>query len=207
MSKTVVGIDVGGKDKGFHAVAMEDRRVLQVTEDRSPAAIADWCLERRASIVAVDAPCLWSRHGSSRFAESELAKKGIHSFYTPTRATAAKNQFYAWMLNGEKLFRCLESSGYQLFLGGRRRNNVSIETFPNAITLAILGELPKEGSKVQTRRRAVRKCGIDASSLSNIDFVDAALCAAAAEAFALGDFDPIGDREEGFIVVPNFQLA
>jgi hypothetical protein len=38
--------------------------------------------------------------------------------------------------------------------------------------------------------------------LSNIDLVDAALCALAAQALLAGRFQTYGDAREGFIVVP-----
>ncbi|GEM_PF-4127682 len=41
------------------------------------------------------------------------------------------------------------------------------------------------------------------STLANIDFVDAALCALTAERFLLGKTISFGDQAEGFIVVPN----
>lgn len=55
--QTVVGIDVGGERKGFHAVALRDSNFIEKTADRDPNAIVDWCLEKEAKIVAVDAPC------------------------------------------------------------------------------------------------------------------------------------------------------
>ena len=45
--------------------------------------------------------------------------------------------------------------------------------------------------------------GYDHGNLPNIDFVDAALCAVAADEFRKGDYQPHGDRAEGFIVVPK----
>lgn len=39
--------------------------------------------------------------------------------------------------------------------------------------------------------------------VSNIDFVDAALCAVAAEAFTCGEVELYGDAEEGYVVVPG----
>jgi len=39
--------------------------------------------------------------------------------------------------------------------------------------------------------------------MSNIDFVDAALCAVAADAFRRGDVKLYGDAEEGYVVVPR----
>ena len=56
--------------------------------------------------------------------------------------------------------------------------------------------------KRETRRTALRKPGYEVSMLSNVDFVDAALCAVTAAAFAQGSYRLFGERNEGFIVVP-----
>ena len=56
--------------------------------------------------------------------------------------------------------------------------------------------------KRETRRTALRKRGYDVGSLTNVDFVDAALCAVTAAAFARGSYRLFQERNEGFIVVP-----
>ena len=56
--------------------------------------------------------------------------------------------------------------------------------------------------KRETRRAALRKPGYEVSMLSNVAFVDAALCAVTAAAFAQGSYRLFGERSEGFMVVP-----
>jgi hypothetical protein len=53
---TVIGVDVGGPAKGFHAVALSGQRVVGQTASRNPEGISDWCREKGAVVVAVDAP-------------------------------------------------------------------------------------------------------------------------------------------------------
>ena len=74
----VVGIDVGGERKGFHAVALGNG-AFEKTTSTEPVEILDWCLERKVKVVAVDAPCGWSQATSSRQAERDLklARKKI----------------------------------------------------------------------------------------------------------------------------------
>ena len=69
--QTVAEIDVGGARKGFHAVALRDG-VFETLTSIDPDEIVHWCLERHATIVAVDAPCGWSQAGASRLAERQL---------------------------------------------------------------------------------------------------------------------------------------
>ena len=53
------------------------------------------------------------------------------------------------------------------------------------------------------RPRLLREAGISVTLLTNIDHVDAALCALTAHHFVVGTFKTYGDAAEGFIVVPK----
>ena len=88
----MVGIDVGGERKGFHAVALRSRAFVATVADRDPAVLVRWCPQQNATVVAVAAPCGWSTGGSSRLAERSLAIDAhkIHCFATPTRASEKK---------------------------------------------------------------------------------------------------------------------
>ena len=57
--------------------------------------------------------------------------------------------------------------------------------------------------KATVRRAVLRDRGYDISGLTNVDFIDAALCAVAADAFHNGNYRLYGNRSEGFIVVPS----
>lgn len=61
--QTVVGIDVGGEHKGFHAVALLGSIFVDKTTATDPAVIVAWCLAQKATVVSVDAPCGWSQTG------------------------------------------------------------------------------------------------------------------------------------------------
>jgi len=207
MTSTVIGIDVGGERKGFHAVALQGGIFVDKKTSSKPADISAWCLDHKTRVVAVDAPCRWSQSGSSRLAERELriAGKQIHCFATPTYTDARANikGFYDWMFNGEKLYECLESRQYLRFNGDRTEEPMCIETFPHAIVCALAGVVVPARPKGKVRRAALRERGFDVSKLLNIDFVDAALCAVTAEAFRNNRYQLYGDRAEGFIVVPT----
>src|SRR5262245_48442062 len=81
----VVGIDVGGPKKGFHAVALRDGTYFDRTESRSAREISDWCHALGACVVAVDAPCRWRRGERARQCERDLAAARISCFATPSR--------------------------------------------------------------------------------------------------------------------------
>lgn len=206
----VVGIDVGGEGKGFHAVALRRGAFVDKAKATDPAVIARWCVHHDAIVVAVDAPCKWSRAGSSRPAERalELSGEKIHCFATPTRKCALDNgtRFYNWVFNGERLYRQLVND-YPLFDGERREGPVCIETLPHAIVCAMAGRVIPARPKGAVRRAALKRGGYDASGLPNIDFVDAALCAVAADEFRKGRFRPFGSSDEGIVVVAAARVA
>jgi hypothetical protein len=133
-------------------------------------------------------------------------EKGIWCFSTPTRQRAVehpKNHF-GWMLRGEELFQALESSHP---LGSRLptfSQNCSIETFPHAITWHLNGGKADASRKRSERRSLLVRAGIDVSELTNIDLVDAALCALTAYHVATGGGClAYGEQNTGFIVVPK----
>ena len=200
---TVVGIDVGGERKGFHAVALQNGTFVATLAHSDPAVIVRWCRQLKAVVVAVDAPCGWSAGGASRLAERSLAIGGnkISCFATPTRARANRSNFYKWVFNGAQLYQQL-AQHYRLFNGARRSSLTCFETFPHAVVCALAGRVVAARPKRETRRAALRKLGYDVSSLSNVDVVDAALCAVTADAFARRRSRLFGEKNEGFIVVP-----
>src|SRR5213593_2504260 len=125
----VVGIDVGGPSKGFHAVALRDGGYLARFAALEATSMATWCHEISARIIGIDAPCRWSTTGRARPAERELAAEGICAFATPNRQTAENGNFYQWMLNGAELYRLIEPH-YQLFDGRNAAlGQVCLETF------------------------------------------------------------------------------
>ena len=106
----VAGVDVGGAQKGFHAVALKDGAYLGQFASPVAAEVAAWCEEIGARCVGVDAPCQWSS-GRARACERELAKQHISSFITPTREQAVQNTsgFYGWMFSRPSARACRSS--------------------------------------------------------------------------------------------------
>lgn len=206
LGQIVVGIDVGGLKKGFHAVALLDGRYDSQFSSRSASDIADWCRESDACAIGVDAPCRWSVAGRARPAERELMAERIWCFSTPTEQTAVghpKNHF-GWMLNGAQLFRLLEEE-CPLYDGtiGTSDTRVCFETFPQAVACALSDAPVSAKRKAVIRRELLRKAGIDTAHLTNIDLVDAALCALTAYHLMSRSIKSYGDAKSGLIVVPG----
>ena len=205
----VVGIDVGGPRKGFHAVALHDGVYLDHFVSIEAAKTASWCRQIGASYIGVDAPCRWSNTGRTRPAECELIREKIWCFSTPNREAAEahpKNHF-GWMLNGAELFKFLEST-HRLFAGDSTPLPLlcCFETFPQAVACALEGSVVSAKKKSSIRRALLKRAGMDTSGLTNIDQLDAALCALTALYFARNEFRSYGEVLTGLIIVPSKAL-
>jgi predicted nuclease with RNAse H fold len=206
----VAGIDVGGSKKGFHAVALRDGVYLNQFVSCAAVEVAAWCRRIGARCIGVDAPCRWSRNGHARPAERALMAAGISCFSTPLQQTAETHQtnYYGWMRNGAALFAQLELT-HALFDGnpGLPELPICVETFPQAVACGLAGKTVPAKQKATRRRDVLTRAGMAIGALTNIDKVDAALCALAAHRLAIGDFKSYGDATTGCIVVPNAALA
>lgn len=199
----VVGVDVGGPKKGFHAVALRGGQFFETCATLDVRELVAWCRKLDASAVGIDAPCCWSRTGRARPCERALADRGIHCFATPRQSVGERHQFYRWMRNGAELYHLLIPH-YRLFDGKHSASSpVCFETFPHAVACALANKILPAKQKRVDRPRLLRKAGLSLDSLSNIDLVDAALCAHTAHHLLAGTFQAYGDAAEGFIVVPK----
>jgi predicted nuclease with RNAse H fold len=202
----VIGIDVGSPTRGFHAVALKAGNYLAQLCTPDTRQLVSWCRDSGARAIAIDAPCRWSATARARRAERELMAKGIWCFSTPSFEIAKNHRtnYFGWMLHGAALYADLISSGYSLFDGTRSSvRPVCFETFPHAIACALRGEVVSAKRKRHVRRTLLQEREINTEPLTNIDWIDAALCALAADHFLSGSVNTYGDVDEGFIVVPS----
>jgi predicted nuclease with RNAse H fold len=196
------GIDVGGPRKGFHAVLLRDGRYFEKFHSTDAAAIAAWVRQAGARAIGVDAPCHWRCGAHMRPAERDLASRRIHCFATPRREMAESHPFYAWMRNGQSLYRRL-SVVYPLFDGSAPAGaRVCFETFPQAIACTLAGKMLSARNKRADRRGLLAGLGLAAGELGSLDFIDAALCAVTARCYLLGEYQKLGDSAEGWILLP-----
>ncbi|WP_168795476.1 DUF429 domain-containing protein [Paraburkholderia aromaticivorans] len=203
--RAVAGIDIGGDRKGNHLVILRGTEIVCNISKQPPAYMLEKCLQFEVTAVGVDAPCLWRVGEAGRQAEKELARQRIFSFATPTRelALASQSGFYGWMFNGERVYQAF-APHFPLFKNrGATNGRVCFETFPHAITGALLKNEVASAKKKRTQRPEVLKdAGIEAASLRSIDEVDAALCALTAKFLHERKVVAYGDELGGFIVVP-----
>jgi predicted nuclease with RNAse H fold len=202
---TVAGIDVGGNRKGCHLVVLQGN-VVVLTDRGPPEHVAQSTCAAGAILVGIDSPCRWGIPGFGRTAEKALAKERIFCFSTPTREKAMTNAsgFYGWMLNGERVYQALSTSHPLLKTVCDHRGTACFETFPHAITCALLGtDLASAKVKRTQRRQLLEDSGIDTYLLKSIDALDAALCALTALRLLQGRCKAYGDAASGLIFVPQ----
>jgi predicted nuclease with RNAse H fold len=202
----VIGIDVGGSRKGFHAVALTDGTYATQLATPYVQELGHWCRSViGAQLIAIDAPCRWSGDGRSRPCERELMQQGIFCFASPSRTAALSHpsNYYGWMLQGEALYRELEAS-HPLLSGLPASGPACFETFPHAIAWHLRGGNTEARQKRPQRRALLEQAGIDTATLTSIDWIDAALCALAAHHLASGrPCRAYGEPGTGLIVVPQ----
>ncbi len=203
---TVIGIDVGGSRKGFHAVALTGGAYAARLGTSEVQGLAHWCRSViGADWIAIDAPCRWSGDGRARPCERELMQRGIFCFASPSREAAVSHpsNYYGWMRQGEALYRQLEAS-HPLLSGLPASGPACFETFPHAITWHLRGGNAVARQKRPQRRALLEQAGIDTAALTSIDWIDAALCALAAHHLASGrPCRAFGETDTGLIVVPQ----
>ena len=200
-----IGIDIGGPSKGFHAVALKDGRYHAKLASKDIAELAQWSVHTMgATVMAIDAPCGWSKTDRCRQAERALMQQGIFCFATPTEATAAAKPFYNWMLQGKALYDALAPTHPIRDPRAPGRTRYCFETFPHAITWHLQGGVASAKRKRTERRALLERLGIDLKELTNIDTVDAALCAYVAHLAATeAPLQAYGEMATGLIVVPS----
>jgi predicted nuclease with RNAse H fold len=202
---TSVGVDVGGVRKGFHAVALRGGTYADRVVTKDAKELAKWCRAVGAQAIAVDAPCGWSKDGRARPAERELMDMSIWCFSTPTKEMALNHptKYFDWMLRGEKLYKELKRDFPLCQELPSAHEKCCFETFPHAITWQLRGGMADASQKRMQRRELLQAAGIDLDELTNIDFVDAVLCALVAYRAATGGkVVSFGEPSTGLIIVP-----
>ncbi|MCA9032069.1 MAG: DUF429 domain-containing protein, partial [Planctomycetaceae bacterium] len=202
----VAGIDVGGEQKGFHAVKLTEGQYVSSFSTRNAKEMSRWCSgDLQVQVIAVDAPCRWGKDGRSRPAERALMQERISCFSTPTReqAVAHRTNNYGWMLRGEELFRELEGDFQICRELPRQGQKCCFETYPHAITWNPRGGNADASRKWEQRRELLAQAGVALTNLTSIDLVDAALCALVAYHAATGKAcKSYGEPDTGLIIVP-----
>lgn len=116
------GVDVGQRERGFHAAVVDDRRLVDVAHVKTANAVVEWLGAHEPRVIGVDSPRTPARQGeASRDDERALARAVCGLYYTPERARLEANAFYAWVLHGFELYTALDERPWRV-----------VEVFPTA---------------------------------------------------------------------------
>ncbi|MCG8571531.1 MAG: DUF429 domain-containing protein [Spirochaetes bacterium] len=168
----VVGIDVGGHKKGYHAAFyhLEEKKLLSLIHIKTVAEIIRQIDETsrnfqlNCSAIGIDSPAQsFLISNQNRQAEKELVTAGYRIIWTPKNQTKT----YNWMEQGAALWKQLKQ---------KYPHTSIIETFPTAIQNNLVettAALPLNILHGKDKRKFTQ------------DYIDAFLCALACEQFLL----------------------
>jgi predicted nuclease with RNAse H fold len=182
-----IGVDVGGKRKGFDVAVIDDRRVLALRGHLTRKQVVDLAMENRPTVIAIDSPCCCAPEGqTARDGELQLARSICGIRWTPDARRIHTSAYYAWILEGLALFDALAAHGVQ-----------AIEVFPTASWTRWHG---KRGSRTRAAwtRQGLASLGLDGvPARTNQDQRDAIAAAMTARQHSVALTETMGD-----IVVP-----
>jgi predicted nuclease with RNAse H fold len=169
----VVGVDVGGRKKGFHCAILPvgSNDVVRLVHNQTPESVAAMVRALAGTVLcAIDCPPRSQLLGpESRFAERELHRQGYRVQWTRRQT----HEPAEWMVHGEQLWRALSALP----------NVTTIESFPSVAVRWLAGsriKLPLSLLAEHADRRDWK------------DFVDAAICADVGSRYLTGEARSVG---------------
>jgi predicted nuclease with RNAse H fold len=182
-----IGVDVGGKRKGFDVAVIDDQRILALQNRLSCAKVVDLVMRYQPTVVAVDSPRSCAPEGrTAREGELQLARSICGIRWTPDAGHVRQSPYYAWIIEGLALFDALSARGVEV-----------IEVFPTASWTRWHGE---RGPLTRSAwsRQALAALGLgNVPARTNQDQRDAIAAAMTARQHTLAMTETIGE-----IVVP-----
>lgn len=181
-----LGIDVGGKRKGFDAALVEDHRLVGWRQRQSVGEVVALVAAAGPNVIAIDSPRSCAAPGwTHRPGEKALRDTVCGIRWTPPRVQLG-NPYYEWIVEGLRLYEAL----------GRQPAAV-IECFPTASWTRWHG--PRNGRRrsVWTREALAARELRDVPRRTNQDTRDAIAAALTARDYQRGRVEHFGD-----IVVP-----
>jgi predicted nuclease with RNAse H fold len=117
-----IGVDVGGKRKGFDVAVIGDRRVLALQGRLTCQQVVDLVMANPPRLAAIDSPRSSAPEGqTAREGERQLARSICGIRWTPDVSRVHASAYYAWIIEGLALFDALVMRGVEV-----------IEVFPTA---------------------------------------------------------------------------
>jgi predicted nuclease with RNAse H fold len=182
-----IGVDVGGKRKGFDAAVIDDSQLLPLQNRLTCQQFVELVRIYRPVIVAIDGPRTCAPDGqTAREGELRLARAICGIRWTPDAQHVHENPYYAWVMEGRALFAALSGHGVEV-----------IEVFPTASWTRWRGKRGHQTRAAWTRQ-ALAALGLQSvPARTNQDQRDAIAAAVTARQHSAGNTETMGE-----IVVP-----
>ena len=185
---TWVGVDVGGKRKGFDLAVVDDTSVLHLAGRLRCEEVVEIAESVSPVIVAIDSPRVCAPAGATtRDGERALARAVCGIRWTPDIDAVRASPYYGWILEGLKLYRAFDAGGWEV-----------IEVFPTASWTRWHGL--RDGRR-RSAWSAAALAGLDLAGVpkrTNQDQRDAIAAAVTARAHTFGMTEAFGE-----IIVPS----
>jgi predicted nuclease with RNAse H fold len=183
-----LGVDVGGRRKGFDVALIDERRLL-LTARMPRDEVVSFVDSERPAVVAIDSPQTCAPDGAkARDCELELNRAVCGIRWTPDAGSIHTSDYYEWIVEGLVLYEAL--AGSEL-----------IEVFPTASWTRWIGE--REGSRAEWTRAGMKALDLgDLPTRTNQDQRDAIAAALTAREYSRGTTERFGE-----IVVPVARAA
>jgi predicted nuclease with RNAse H fold len=182
-----LGVDVGGKRKGFDAALVDEHRIVELESRLDREAVSGLVETARPTVVALDSPRSCAPDGqTSREGERQLAKAICGIRWTPDATSVRASDYYAWIVEGLALFEALGAYDVEV-----------IEVFPTASWTRWHAKRGNQ-SRTSWSRQGLNALGLGGvPRRTNQDQRDAIAAAVTARQHTLGMTETIGE-----IVVP-----
>jgi hypothetical protein len=118
-----VGVDVGGRRKGFDVALLDDREVAVLASRLDRNAVAELVSMHQPALIAVDSPRSCAPEGhSTRECERELNTSICGIRWTPDRKRVDADPYFAWIVEGLALYAALAAADARSSRSFRRRH-------------------------------------------------------------------------------------
>jgi predicted nuclease with RNAse H fold len=178
-----VGVDVGGKRKGFDVAIVDERSLLRLSSGLTCGEVVQQAEVSQPALIGIDSPCCWAGDGEpTRDGERALNRSVCGIRWTPDRRVGATGDYYGWVREGLALYAALESLGFP-----------AIEVFPTASWTRWMGPRGKSSRANWSRNGLAFLALEDAPVRTNQDQRDAIAAAVTARQDTAGLTERFGE--------------
>jgi predicted nuclease with RNAse H fold len=182
-----IGVDVGGKRKGFDVAVIDEQRLLALVGRLAREDVVQLVDAEQPAVVGIDSPRSSAPTGrTARAGERALARAICGIRWTPDRVTVEGNPYYTWIIEGLELFEALAD-----------RDVEPIEVFPTASWTRWFGPRGSKSRALWTEQGVTQLGLVGVPSRTNQDQRDAIAAAVTARQHTVGSTEALGE-----IVVP-----